>query len=731
MTYRQRVNPLEEIRRTERKDEPKSDVPPLGKDDDQLKHYVSSRASECATAMIPLQRRWVVNKALRIGHQYYIWNDTQKRLKESAAPSYRERHTTNVIDPVVRTYIAQLLQNRVSWYVIPGKMESEAIFKSKLATKVLDYHYGECRLEEKAQMIAAWMFETGSGFCKVNWDPSIGPLEEAVDDNGDALFWPGTEERMVDERDNPLTWQPGGVDIEVVSPFQMLVDPDWTGDLDECPYIIQQSIRTIDWFKNHFKRGVYVTGTVNQSEDLWLERQFTSIATGRGRGGLGPTDSQTKWNVYRECWIRPSTKYPNGRVIYLGGDVVLNVTDCPYLKVRGARPDIDWHPFVHFKCIPIPGRFWPMDVVGNLHGIQKAINRIISDCLEVQKLTSKPKWMIPQGSMQKNYRITSEAGENLWFNSAYGPPFMSKPPPAPAYVFNLLELMMKNLDFVSAQHGPTRGQAPQGVRSGIGLALLQEQDERDINPIASLYEHSMEKVGRKTLLRVAQFWDQPRLVRIMGQNEEMDAFFFEGSDVSSSFDVIVKAGSALPKSRAATLAWVKDLVNMGIYLPAMNPSHRRLVMEMLEVGTAEERIEGERQHERFAQIENIQMKRGINPKVEWYHNHDIHLEQHLNFANSDEFRRLVTEKPEIEIAWNMHIAGHANPDNQSSMQEVGRMGMPPGPQEQGGARQGSVPMEASNPKMNLQPMPGMVGLPQAAAQSNMGGGPSPGMTSQQ
>lgn len=699
--------------------------PPQTEAESKAGFFVQERLNECQTAMMSLHRKWVINKALRLGHQYHIWSDQNLRLRSVQAPSYRERHITNVVDPVVRTYVAQLLQNPVQFQVVPAKTDPEAMMKASNANKLLEYHFHECSWDRLQQVVANWMFEVGCGWVKVIWDPAKGPLEEAVDRHGEPMKWaagPLAGIPMTDPKTgHPLTYPVGSVVYETPSPFQMFVDPLFVGPIDDAPYIIQRTMHPLDWFQEQYpEKGKYVTPENIHGHGQSVERQFMAIAYGDGRSFLAAGDSNTDYAYHTELWLRPTKEHPKGRHICMGNEVVLKDTDCRYLYARGARPDRDWHPYVMFECSPIPGRFWPQDVVGNAHGIQKAINRLVSDALEVSKMTGKPKWAIPIGSMERSKRITTETGENLWYNSTYGPPHMLPPGHLSPDTINLINIMFEHLDFVSMQHGPSRGQAPSGVKSGIGLNLLQEQDMRDMNPIAKLWEASNAALGRKTLMRCAQEWSTRRKVRIMSNNNRMDAFEFTGADLSSSFDVFVKAGSSLPKSKAATMAWYKDLVNMGVFLPAMNPQHRRQLIEDLEVGTVEQRIEGERQHRRRAQWENILLKKGILPNVEWFQDADVHLEEHLSYMNSDDYLMTVNENPQVEVFFNMHIALHVQPMNQWASQEQGQLGMPPGPQ-QVGARQGSVPQGQGNPQMNLQGLPSMPGgqspQPQAGPQS--------------
>lgn len=713
-------NPLALTPKTSGRDsEPKA--PPLSDRDDEARTYVQNRLRDCSSANAVLQRRWVTNKALRIGRQYAIWSESTGRYTKEPVPSWRERHVTNVINPVIKTYIAQLLKNNPEWDTVPSSPDIEAVSNAKFAKKVLDYHLMEWKWALRSQHLASWMLETGSAFGKVIFDPSRGPLSEAVDENGQPLAWPGSKEAsgaevlMVDDGGRPLTWQPGGIICEVISPFQIMVDPSFVGDLDDAPYILQVSVQPLEWFQDHFERGKYVVGDSGIDDSLMLERQFQYLAGGTSTFG---DETEVDYAVYAECWVRPTKRYPRGRWLCLGGDVVLQDSDSPYLYVRGARPDRDWHPYVHFSCVPIGGRFWPLDIIGDCVGIQRAINNLTSWALEVMKLMGKPKWMVPDGALPKGYRISSEPGENVPFRPAYGAPYQAAGKDLPASFFKLLEMMFSNLDFVSSQHGPSRGQAPQGIKSGIGLALLQEQDELDLGPISRLWEMSLAELGRKCLLRVAQYWDTKRKVAIMGPNEEFDAFMFSGADVSSTMDVVVRAGSSLPKSRAATMAYVKDMVNMGVYQPALNPDHRRRVMEMLEIGSREERLDEGRQQRRRAQIENLLMLRGILPTVEYYHDHDAHAEEHLHFLNTDEYRRKSAENPQLEVLVNVHLAMHFGPQNQAAQMERQQIGAPIGPgQLMGGQQQGSVPQEG-NPKANLGGMQGLVGLPQAAANAN-------------
>lgn len=607
----------------------------------------------------PLHREWAINKAVHIGQQYAYWSDKGRVATDKPQ---KTRVTVNVIHQVIQTMMSMLLKTQPQPVVMPKSAEIGDKDAAKVAEKVLDHLWDECQMPSKEQHVASTMFETGSCFAKVIWDSEAGPVEETTDEDGRPLVDPESGAEMVDEDGNPFKFQIGRVEVEVCPPWQILPDPN-AMSLDDATWVVHTRMRSLSWIREHFPEwGDAISGELESGTGT-LEHQFHRYTAGGLNVTSGVVYGKSEWARVNEAWIKPGTvvggkRYNQGAVITQCQGFAV-VRDNPYMQARGANPESDWHPFVHFRCYEV-GRFWPLGVTELLRPIQREINRITSMLVQSQRLMTGPKWLIPTTAGVAKGQLTDEPGEKVYYHPVGGKPEPVAPPPIPQYAFALLEKMYANVDFVSGQHGPSRGQAPIGIKSGIGLSLLQEQDASDLLPVARNWEQSLSRLGRLMLLRVSQFWHMTRLVTVIGADQQVEAFHFSNSDLGGNVDVRVVAGSGLPKSKAAQQALVEKLITLGILSPVV-PQHRRVIMQMLELGFAEDAHRDQELDRRRAEQENELLIHRIPVHAQWFEDHLAHAERHIAFMKGDIYRKAASEDQMVTVLLNMHIAEHMNP----------------------------------------------------------------------
>ena len=201
------------------------------------------------------------------------------------------------------------------------------------------------------------------------------------------------------------------------------------------------------------------------------------------------------------------------------------------------------------------------------------------------------------------------------------------------------------------------------------------------------------RMGSLTLARFSQFYHTDRILRLYRRDGSFEVMQFKGADLRGTTDVIVLAGSALPKSKAARQQHVLTLAELGI---EKNPKR---IKDMLELGTGEpddmDKSYAQADRENHAMIMgvltrdtrfggglydptasfegNISMEGGeaaggnggqpvdqvahAIPVFKW-HNHEAHLERHYGFMMGEEFEHLAVTSPDIVRLFNEHTSVH-------------------------------------------------------------------------
>jgi hypothetical protein len=113
-------------------------------------------------------------------------------------------------------------------------------------------------------------------------------------------------------------------------------------------------------------------------------------------------------------------------------------------------------------------------------------------------------------------------------------------------------------------------------------------------------EAANQKLGKHYLKYVANYWNEKRLVKIVGRDLDYESKHWQGSDLRGNTDVRIQAGSALPFSKAAKQALVTEMMVNGWIAPQDG-------LEIMEFGGYEKVMEDFLVDKRSAQRENMKL----------------------------------------------------------------------------------------------------------------------------
>jgi hypothetical protein len=329
----------------------------------------------------------------------------------------------------------------------------------------------------------------------------------------------------------------------------------------------------------------------------------------------------------------------------------------PFLKMTGVNPRLDWCPYTIFPCYTYPGRFIGQGLPENLIPLQEAINFVWSRVREAQRTMGQPKWMIPQGNNVGKNKLGPEAGEKIVFNPAVGPPQAWAPTPMPAYIFNMLERLYKDIEIVASQPPMMQGRAQGQIRSGLGVQLLQEQALTEFTPILGYFDRARVRHARQLILREMQFSEIPRQVQWRGpQGWEQTEFF--GKNMSPDFLVQVVTGTSAPRSKALVMSELDRLFAWGALQPGMNPDHLELVARSMEYNISPTLPENEVENLSSARYVIARMLAGEEPPVYSHDNHRIYVNEMIRFMQSRKYKELAEQDTSLHERFMYRLGKH-------------------------------------------------------------------------
>jgi hypothetical protein len=669
---------------------------------------------------------WERSQLMLDGKQWIVFEGSRstggswRPLSVSKENEYIPRPVTNYMFDAYQTLKGYLLKAKPRISVRPNSMTHRDKSAARLATLVSETNYERLREDQNYEYAASAGVLYGTVFKKSYWDtsyvsqidvPRVQMVPKMDPMTGEVV---GEEEAPVlDENGAPIIDQVplGDVNTDVVEPYRIALDP-LANDLHKARWIMEYSIQPLDWIRTVY--GKSEEGYTGRVEELKTEtglnnslRRFYQLKTSAGvKGSAVPTDSGGGSDTYvdntaviKEYYERPCQKYPKGRLIVVANGIPLYIGDSPC-----EGPDLgDWHPYSEFRWEIVPGRFWGKAPLEDGAEIQKAINSIDATVVLTRKTMAIPQKKIPLGQGVEPGKWTGRPGAEIFYRPDGSGASPETIPAAGVHETVFAERQMRLEDFkqITGAIDILKGDRPPGVTAASALSMLYEVGTGKLFPILNRWKQFVESDQKKQLRLIAKNFKEPRpeFIRMLKmKNQELseeEINNFIGSDLYDNCNVIIEAGSNIPKLQAAEQAMLMEVAQTGA-LSLEVPANRSEFLQRLgiigfdnDVGPDTKRAEWENDL-----LDSLQYSPDNQPIVLVTDNHAIHNEVHAKRTKEPSFMQLPIE---TQQAYFMHMAEHddlAAQAEQMAMIKAAATGAPP-PGAEPGAQQ---PQQPSPPR---------------------------------
>lgn len=626
-----------------------------------------ARVQKLHNDRIEYEKQWKLNMAFYKGKQYSFYNDLTRQIEslpvdDGDKPRYRVRLISNQIMPGSQSLLAKLTKTKPVMVATPGSGSDQDRKAAQMAQALLEHWWTDLGLDDKLEEALLWSIIAGQGYWKISWDPYAGKqMRFLMDPNGQ----PVTDQLQADVFRSKLQQygvEPmetavylGDVKVEVLSPFQVLLDPN-PSTASECMYAFCEHYLDPDEVQARWKKKVQPDVVPSDIDSQLKAANHPSAAS---------PSLATVWTGY----FRPSATVPNGRVVSFTRDTILSDEPWPY--------PFDTLPLVKFPGVRVPGQILDSCEVEQAIPIQKELNRTLSQIVQHKNLSVKPRYWAPVNSITA--RITDEPGAIYEYNPVAGlKPEPERPPELASYIFPLLQDISMRLRDAFNLTEVTEGTVPPNVEAGIAIDLLQEMATDRLAPKIKLLETALAGGGQMLLTLAQKYYIEPRLMKIQGSGGSIQSRRFTQADLNANLSVMVEAGSALPRTRAGRQARIERYVEMGILRP--DEAYKYIDLADLKGVAAKFKIDEDkayREHDKLINgmpinPDNLQralqaIQQGIDPEsgqpfegeVDEYQlmeiirragltpgpadNHAVEFEIHAMFAKSIEFEGLPAD----------------------------------------------------------------------------------------
>lgn len=604
--------------------------------DEQIVKEVKDDFAARQMARKPFESQWLMNMNFYMGNQFCDIGYGGNVEEVDKQFFWQEREIFNHISPLVDIRLAKLGKIKPKTTVLPATNDEKDISAAKVSKKIIESVTSKLDLNHKIIEALQWSEICGTSFYKVTWNPNEGQI-------------------IAQDADKKPV-RSGEVDISVCSPFEIYPDSFTCETLDSCQSIIHA--RAIDAKKVASDYGLQVEG-----ENLSI---YSLDSTTVGFGGLGYSSAAPKISkgikqnsvLVLERYERPTKDYPFGRLTIVVGDNLVYDGELPYKLGSDYERDF---PFVKQTSLNQVGSFWGVSVIDRLIPIQRAFNSVKNRKHEFMNRLTMGVLKVEDGSVDIE-NLEDEGvcpGKILVYRQGSTAPEFLEGDNVSSSFSDEEEKLLAEFRSISGVKDFDYDYASSNV-SGVTLQLMLEQDELRLNNTAENMKRCVRKIAQDVLRLYKQFALIPRLARIVGDNGEIELFYFNSNDISSD-DISLEATAELGESITQRRQMVFDLINAGLLNDNGNEMSDKMkvkALELLGLGVWENAQDTNELHIKKADSENVKLLGGKRVEASQIDDHALHIDRHIAFMLNGDYEKKLAVRSELESIFLAHINKH-------------------------------------------------------------------------
>ena len=582
--------------------------------------------------------QWQLNMNFLMGNQYCQIGPSGEIEDEDKDYYWQQREVYNHIAPIIDARLSKLSNMKPSMTVVPASGDERDIKTAKVSKKIVNSIYNKLAVSGMINQANKWSEVCGTSFYKVTWNSAKGSLI-GKNDLGKAI-------------------SSGDVEITVCPPFEIYPESSSCTDINDCKSIIHARSYHIEDIKNIW--GVEVEGSdVNVFS---LDNSNMSDAFGFfGENKRYINGTRKDYAVVIEKYEAPTVEFPNGKLTIIAGNKLVYLGDLPYINGNeGER----CFPFIKQTSIEQPGLFWGVSIIERLIPIQKSYNTIKNRKHEFMNRLSMGVLTVEDGSIDTE-NLEDEGlspGKVIVYRQGANPPsFMSFDKIPVDFSSEEISLLEEFTTVSGVSDLMTNSVTKYANLSGTALQRLIEQDDSRIACTAESLKEAIKTMGKHVLRLYRQFASIPRLSKIVGDNGDIEVFYFNSSDISSD-DIVFETENEIGETTAQKRAMVFDLINAGLLQDENGKLSNRMrvkALELLGFGVWENAQDINELHLKRAASENLKMiESGETISPLEVDEHDIHITEHTAFLLGGEFEKKAQKNPRLTEIILSHIRMH-------------------------------------------------------------------------
>ncbi len=617
----------------------------MKKDNDKIVKEVIDDFKRRAEARKSFDLIWQINMNFLMGNQYCNVGYGGQLEEQERQFFWQEREVFNHIAPIYDMRYAKLSKIKPEINILPATNDERDKQSAKVSKKIYQSVKNKLGIDSKVNQAIKWSEVCGTVFYKIVWGSSIGQVVGQ------------------DEIGQPI--KSGEIEFSVVSPFEIYPDSPVCESLDECQSLIHAKAYTVKQIKSMY--GIDVKG--ERVNTYSLDNVSVGIG-GLGFNGTVPKIIECVKNdsaIVIERYVRPNSEYPNGRLTIIAGEQLVYDDELPFMVGKDRQRDF---PFVRQTSIEEPGCFWGTSVIERLIPVQRAFNAVKNRKHEFINRLSLGVLSVEDGSVDLD-NLEDEGlcpGKVLVYRQGSNQPKYLESESLPSGLSDEENSLLDEFNKISGVNDLLSTGSISSSISGTALELLISQDETRLNASVESIKVATRDIADKILKLYKQFAVFPRLARIIGENGQIEMFYFSSSDVSSD-DIEIENQTDSLQTLSQRREMIFSLLENGILKDKDGQLSNRMkskILEMLGMGIWENAQDINELHIKKADNENLKMMDGINCKPSVIDSHDLHINEHIAFMLGEDFEKAKNKNIKIEELFLEHIKEHKKLEKESN-----------------------------------------------------------------
>ncbi len=565
-------------------------------------------------ARLSLERQWQLNINFIMGNQYSYLASNGSIREDEKQYFWQEKEVFNHIAPLIETRISKITSNTPNVTVVPASADEDDLESAKLSKEILKSVANRLNLSDILKTATTWSEICGTVFYKVMWNTNSGKMV-ATDENGNAI-------------------REGDVQVEVVTPFEIFPDNLSTERLEDVKSLIYARAVDVDDIKNQWNVDV-------ESEKVYSFSLDTNIGNLGGLGYDAHINKIANVEMNNHCVVieryeRASKNHPNGRLTIVAGDKLLFDGDLPYIN---DELNMRTFPFVKQVSNYMPGNFFGVSVVDRLIPLQRAYNAVRNHKHEYFNRAVLNVLAVEDGSVDTDALEVDglSPGKVLVYRQGSKIPEVIQNPKLSLDFDAEEERLLNEFKTVSGVSDMMSDSYAQYTNlSGVALQLLAEQDNARLSNAIDSSKLATKTIAKFILRLYKQFAVVPRLLKITGQNNTVEMFYWNKNEICSD-DVVFDTSSDLYDSLGQKRTMLLDLIKQGLMYDEdghFSEYTRKKCLDLLGFGMWENNVDIHSLQINRAKEENLATLKNEKLEILPIDDHKIHIDEHTAFILS-------------------------------------------------------------------------------------------------